>query len=238
MKSDMKSNMTPTMKSTYIHKRKKFANPADPTMDGIVAMGDDWDLDTLLEAYSFGIFPWPHPDLPCLWFCPDRRGILEFSELHIAKSLKKVLKNNKWKITFDQDFPQVIEACSQVPRKDHNGVVSTGTWITSPLLKAYKEFHKQGHAHSVEVWGGLDYKNLVGGLYGVFVGGVFSAESMFYKESNASKVAFIKLIEKLKSEGLTWLDIQMTTPVTESLGGKYISKKEFLEKVRHAKKSD
>jgi leucyl/phenylalanyl-tRNA---protein transferase len=211
----------------FVDKRKYFPDPALPTLDGIVAMGDDLNVETLLEAYSFGIFPWPYPDLPCLWFCPDERGVIDFRELHISKSLEKFRRKTEMKITFNKNFTEVMQECSTVPRPGQSG-----TWITPPILKVYEEFHKQGYAHSVECW--LNEK-LVGGLYGVYVAGVFSGESMFYKESNASKLCLVTLIEKLREQGLTWMDIQMVTPVTDALGGKLVTKKEFLRRHNEAK---
>lgn len=211
----------------FLEKRKIFPDPAKPTLDGIVAMGEEWKLETLLEAYSFGIFPWPHADLPCLWFCPDNRGVLDFSDLKINRSLAKFLRKTDFRVTFNQKFSEVILACSQVPRPGQEG-----TWITPQILKAYQEFYEAGYAHSVECWHGED---LVGGLYGVYVAGVFSGESMFFKESNASKFCLLKLIDRLWANGLTWLDIQMVTSVTEQLGGKYITKAEFLRRHEMAK---
>ena len=213
----------------FIEKRRFFPDPARPTLDGIVAMGDELTVDVLLEAYSFGIFPWPHPDLPCLWFCPDERGVIDFAQVHVSRSLKKFMKKTNLRITFNQKFNEVIAACAEIPRPGQSG-----TWITPPLQKLYEEFHKIGYAHSVECWDGED---LVGGLYGVYIAGVFSGESMFYKSPNASKLCLIALIERLQSAGLTWMDIQMLTPVTEHLGGKYISKREFLNRLAEAKKT-
>ena len=192
-----------------------------------MAMGDELNFETLLEAYSFGIFPWPHPELPCLWFCPDQRGVIDFEELHISRSLQKFMRKTNFKVTFNQVFSDVMVECADVPRAGQSG-----TWITPAILKAYEEFHRRGYAHSVECWSG---DKLVGGLYGVYVAGVFSGESMFFKESNASKFCLLKLIERLKENGLTWMDIQMVTPVTESLGGKYITKKQYLLRVEQSK---
>lgn len=213
----------------FVSKRKYFPDPALPTLDGIVAMGDDISVDILLEAYSFGIFPWPHPKLPCLWFCPDERGVLDFSDLHISRSLQKFMRKTEFQVTFDQDFKSVVEECSLVPRSGQ-----TGTWITPPIMRAYQKFFSAGYAHSVECW---HEGRLVGGLYGVYVGGVFSGESMFFKESQASKFCLLKLIEKLQTQGLTWMDIQMVTPVTAALGGRYISKSEYLERLEKAKRT-
>jgi len=208
-------------------RRRIFPDPHEKSIDGIVAMGDELSVDVLLEAYTFGIFPWPHTDLPCLWFCPDERGVLDFAEFHLSHSFKKFLRHNPFEVTFDQDFARVIQACAGTPRPGQSG-----TWITSPLIEAYCEFHDKGHAHSVEVWHGGD---LVGGLYGVYVAGSFSGESMFYRESNASKLALYSLVEKLRVQGIKWLDIQMVTDQTKKFGGKYISKTEFLQRLDSAR---
>ena len=213
----------------FAEKRRRFPDPKSQTMDGIVAMGDELTVDVLLEAYSFGIFPWPHPDLPCLWFCPDQRGVLDFTNLRINRSLEKFLKKTTYHVTFNKAFSLVMSECAQIPRPGQDG-----TWITSPILKAYLDFHRAGYAHSVECWDG---EELVGGLYGTYVAGSFSGESMFYKKSNASKFCLIQLINWLKSQGLNWMDIQMITPVTEQLGGHYIEKNEFLTRIEKAKLS-
>jgi leucyl/phenylalanyl-tRNA--protein transferase len=190
-------------------------------------MGDELRLETLFEAYSFGIFPWPHPDLPCLWFCPDERGVLDFSELHIGRSLQREMRRTRFHFTVNQNFAAVIEECGHQPRAGQ-----TGTWITPPIKKAYVNLHKEGYAHSIECWDG---DRLVGGVYGVYVAGVFCGESMFFKESNASKLALVKLIEILQKNGLQWMDIQMVTDVTKNLGGKYIPKRHFLERLDREK---
>lgn len=242
----------------YQQKRRVFPDPAVESIDGIVAMGDQLNVSTLFEAYSFGIFPWPHPDLPTLWYSPDPRGVLDFSDLHVGRSLRKFLKDAPFEVTFNTCFLDVMKRCSEVPRPGQEG-----TWINAGLLRSYEEFHKAGYAHSIEVWSrpvdedsadngrgdggdrkegtaplsdqGTAPKKLVGGLYGVYIAGVFSGESMFFSESNASKFALLSTIEMLKNHGLTWMDIQMVTPITEALGGKYISRQEFLNRLELSK---
>ena len=216
------------MTKLKVDKRIYFPDPEAFSLDGIVAMGDEISTDILLEAYSFGIFPWPHPELPCLWYSPEKRGVLEFEDFHISKSMRKHLAKRVHGVTFNQSFSEVIRKCAEVPRPDQDG-----TWITSPLLKAYEKFHEDGYAHSVEVWN--QKQELVGGLYGVYVAGVFAGESMFFSETNASKVALIKLIEKLQENGLKWMDIQMLTPVTEAMGGVYVSKNQYFQMLAEAK---
>ncbi len=190
--------------------------------DGLALISEDLTNDMLIEAYSKGIFPWPYDETPVLWFCPENRGIIRFEDLHISRSLKKDLQKQNWTFTVNKQFEQVISECAQTKRKNQDG-----TWITQFLLNAYLQFKNTGHLYSVEC---LDEnQNLIGGIYGVFVDGIFSGESMFYKQSNASKASLLALIYKLKDAGLTWLDIQMVTPLTEQFGGKEIPRNDFLK---------
>lgn len=190
----------------------------------LVAVGGELTVESLKLAYSNGIFPWPQEGLPMLWFSPDPRGILDFSEFHIPMSLKKFArKNPQLKFTWDQAFAEVIEQCALQKRPGQSG-----TWILPEMKAAYVELHQEGLAHSLECWDG---SQLVGGIYGVQIGGVFSGESMFYLKPNISKMCFWKLVDKLRAEGQQWMDIQMVTPVTEAFGGKYISRAEFKKKM-------
>lgn len=207
-----------------LKKKIEFPDPKFATEDGIVAVGGKMSIDNLVEAYSQGIFPWPQKGYPLLWFCPHERGIINFEKFHVSKSLKKVVKKNKWIVTWDKAFLGVIQNCADSLRPGQ-----PGTWITEELIRAYLAFHKAGYAHSLEVW---EDEDLVGGIYGVFVKNIFSAESMFYKKTNASKFALCKLVEKLKLAGLTWMDIQMLTSITEMFGGEYISQNDFLCKLK------
>jgi leucyl/phenylalanyl-tRNA---protein transferase len=197
-----------------------FPNPESADETGLVAVGGDLKVETLVNAYSKGIFPWPHPGFPLLWFSPKERGVIFFEKLHIPTSLKKFLKKTSFKITFDRAFAEVMKACAEVPRPGQDG-----TWVTDEMKDAYLKFHKKGYAHSVECWDG---EKLAGGLYGVWVGGAFVGESMFFKKDNASKMCLLSLIEFLKTQGHEWMDVQMVTPVVEMLGGEYISQKKFL----------
>ena len=194
-------------------------------IDDVIAVGGDLDAANIKLSYSLGIFPWPHEGYPLLWFCPDERGILEFSELHIGRSLEKWIRKNEplIKVTVNQAFAQVIVECQQQVRAGQKG-----SWITPEIIAAYTELSKNGGAVSIECW--MD-EELISGIYGVQSQNYFSCESMFFKRSNASKYAFIKLVEYLKARGFTWMDLQMVTDVCESLGGKYISREEFLEKI-------
>jgi leucyl/phenylalanyl-tRNA--protein transferase len=206
---------------------RTFPDPRRTLDDGILDLSDDLRVERLLEAYSFGIFPWPHEDLPTLWYCPVERGVIDFSEFHVPRSLQKFMGKHPFRMSFDRCFDVVIEACAQRRRPGQRG-----TWITPKLLKAYKAFHQAGYAHSLEVW---EDDSLVGGLYGVYVGGVFCGESMFFIRPNASKVALVTLVEFLRAHGLLWMDIQMVTPALAGFGGKYISRDDFLQRLELSK---
>ena len=197
----------------------------------IVGFGGDLSIGNLRNAYRRGIFPWHIDNLPLPWFCPEQRAVLEFSELHIPKSLKREWRKTGFTFTIDKDFRQVIENCAKSKRNSE-----TGTWITKDFVESYCRFHETGEAHSVEVWN--ESGGLVGGLYGVDAGGVFCGESMFFKRSNASKFALLFLIEHLKSRGAAWLDTQVMTPHFEVLGAKEIARDEFLDKLEETQKQN
>lgn len=196
-------------------------DPNDPL--GLVALDRHLDPDRLVSAYRRGIFPWPDSSLPGVipWVCPPRRAILEFSALHIPKNLRRAQRAAaRLRFTIDAAFDPVIHACADAPRPGQHG-----TWITAAMIAAYLELHRRGHAHSVEVW---DADNLVGGLYGVTAGGVFTGESMFHRIDDASKLAVLHLIEHLRSRGATWIDIQQLTPHFAALGARELPRDEFL----------
>ena len=199
-----------------------FQDPAK-SYDGIVALGGPLTTTNLLRAYCSGIFPWPINEHILPWCCPEERGILEFKDLHISRSLARTRRKTTFDFTIDQSFLQVITSCAIVERK-----FESGTWITPQMIAAYNELHRAGHAHSVEVWEGTE---LVGGVYGVDGCGSFSGESMFTFRPNASKLALLYLIEHLKSRGLDWIDIQMLTPHMEAMGASTIRRDRFLEKL-------
>jgi leucyl/phenylalanyl-tRNA--protein transferase len=202
-----------------------FPHPSLALAEGVIAVGGRLDVGTLYSAYIRGIFPWPQEDYPLLWFSPDKRGILEFKDFHVPNSLKKFRRQHpELTISFNRSFRQVIEECARQQRPEQNG-----TWITSGIKKAYCDFFESGFALSIEV---RKDNILVGGIYGVLVRGIFSGESMFFKTSNASKIAFWELVEYLRSKGHEWMDIQMITPITEAFGGKYIHREEYLQKLR------
>src|SRR5262245_53568874 len=171
-----------------------------PSLNDIVAVGGALSTQNLIRAYRSGIFPWPIDEEILPWFCPEKRAILDFNELHMPRRLARVQKQKPFRFTIDQAFQQVIIGCATVRRKQE-----TGTWITRQMINAYCKLHLEGHAHSVEAWEG---ENLVGGVYGVDAGGAFSAESMFSYRANASKLALLHLIDHLRARGLGWIDIQ------------------------------
>ena len=189
----------------------------------IVCFGGKMTTENLRNAYRKGIFPWTIDGLPLPWFCPERRAILEFSDLHVPKSLRKIQKKNQFTFTIDRAFPEVIKSCGNIKRAHEDG-----TWITEDFIESYTELHREGEAHSVEAW---EAGELVGGLYGVDAGGVFAGESMFHRRPNASKLALLFLIDHLRRRGAAWLDVQVMTPHLEMLGAKEISRREFLRKL-------
>ncbi|MEI9913148.1 MAG: leucyl/phenylalanyl-tRNA--protein transferase [Bacteroidota bacterium] len=176
--------------------------------------------ERLLLAYKSGIFPWYEGE-PILWWCPDPRFVIFPGELKISKSIKPLLKRNEFDFTINKAFPQVIRQCKKIKRPGQQG-----TWITDEVEKAFIKMYELGYAHSAEVW-----KNgeLAGGLYGIQLGKVFFGESMFSKQSNASRFAFIKYVEQLKEEGVELVDCQVYTEYLESLGAVMIGRKDFIE---------
>jgi leucyl/phenylalanyl-tRNA--protein transferase len=197
-----------------------FPDPRTARGD-IIAIGENLSVATLREAYRRGIFPWPHDELPLPWFSPRRRAVLFFDELHIGRSLRRSLKKSTLKFTIDKAFDSVIRACASAPRPEQDG-----TWIGPKIVKAYERLHRQGNAHSAEVWEGDE---LAGGLYGIDAGGLFTGESMFHRQTDASKVALLLLIEHLRQRGATWLDCQIMTPHMRALGAREIPRGRFLD---------
>jgi leucyl/phenylalanyl-tRNA--protein transferase len=211
-----------------LSQKSQFPDPKQSDADGLLCFGGELCPEILLDAYYHGIFPWPHEGLPLLWFSPKERGILDFKDLHIPKSLQKLRKKLAYRFTVNTAFRDVIQGCSRVPRKGQKG-----TWITEDMVDAYCELYSLGYCISLECW---KDGRLVGGLYGVDIGGVFSGESMFGLESNVSKLCFIETVYYLQSLGRDWMDIQMITSVTKSLGGKYISQDEYLSRLAKSHK--
>ena len=202
---------------------RRFPDPRSATHDGLVAVGGDLHPDTLRQAYRQGIFPWPAPGLPLLWFSPPERGMLDFADLHLPRSLVRATRRHPFRLTIDTDFAAVIRGCAGSPRPGQDG-----TWITGEIVEAYERLHGLGVAHSAEAW--RDGR-LAGGVYGVEVDGAFAAESMFYHEPNASKLALLHLIDHLGARGLDWLDIQVLTPHMARLGARAVARDRFLARL-------
>ena len=209
-----------------------WIDPDDPDIDfpdvehalrepnGLLAIGGDLSVERLLLAYSRGIFPWFGPDQPIIWWAPDPRLVLEPARLNISRSLKKTLRQNKFEITMNSAFSEVIEACAR-PRP-----AQAGTWITDDMMRAYRNMHAAGHAHSVECW--FEGK-LAGGLYGVSIGRIFFGESMFTRVTDASKVAFVALTRQLERWNFPLIDCQIHTSHLESLGASLMPRPQFTQ---------
>ncbi len=189
---------------------------------GIIAVGGDLTPERLIEAYAGGIFPWFSKKDPIIWWSPDPRFVLFPDDLKISKSMKQVLNRNIYEIRFDTSFREVITACS-LPRKKERS-----TWITKDMIEAYVKLHKIGFAHSIEAWRN---EELLGGLYGISIGSMFFGESMFSREANASKAAFITLVKILKRLNFSLIDCQVHSDHLESLGAVNIPRHEFLKKL-------
>ena len=202
-----------------------FPDPRYARSD-VVALGQDLRVQTLREAYRKGIFPWPHDQVPLPWFSPRRRAVIFFDALHVGRSLRKAQKRAPYTFTIDRDFRAVIEACAESERPGQDG-----TWIAPEIIDAYTRFHAAGDAHSVEAW---EDGALVGGLYGVDAGGVFTGESMFHRRPDASKLALLFLIEHLQARGATFIDCQVMTPHMEALGAREIPRGKFLDLLAEA----
>jgi leucyl/phenylalanyl-tRNA--protein transferase len=189
--------------------------------DGLLCIGGDLSCERILLAYQNGIFPWFSDNEPILWWSPDPRLVLYPSEIRISRSLKKTLKKNRFRITVDQAFEQIISACAR-PRKDPD----EGTWLVDEMKEAYIELHRRGYAHSVETW---HQDRLVGGLYGVEMGCVFFGESMFSLEADASKTALVALARHLHGHGFDFIDCQVTTDHLCRMGAVEIPRYRFLD---------
>lgn len=210
-----------------MHEPFAFSEPEPGDDAGLVAFNVPLNASNLLAAYRRGIFPWPHEQgAPIPWVSPDPRAVLEFERLRVPSSLAQARRNCGWIITIDRDFPAVIAACANVPRRDQ-----PGTWILPAMSKAYTELHAAGGAHSVEVWEG---DVLIGGLYGVDPGGVFVGESMFHLRPNASKLALLHLVDHLAARGARWIDIQQLTPHMETLGACEIPRANYMRRLAEA----
>ena len=201
-----------------LDERLLFPPPERGPRRGPIAVGGDLRPERLLLAYSMGIFPWQGE--PLHWHSPDPRMVLLADELVVSRSLRKTMRRGLFRVTVDTAFTEVMVACATVPRPDQDG-----TWITPAMVESYTELHRRGVAHSVEAWQG---RTLVGGLYGLSLGAAFFGESMFATETDASKVAFVALVEQLRLWGLPLVDCQVYTPHLASLGAREWPRRDFL----------
>ena len=205
----------------------EFPDLDEADESGLLAMGGDLSIERLKLAYSKGIFPWYEDGMPILWWSPDPRMVLFPDKMIISHSLRQSIKKQQFTVTIDKAFEKVIKNCSKTPRKGEYG-----TWITGEMKNAYIRLHEAGYAHSAEAW--LDGE-LVGGLYGVAIGKVFCGESMFHQVTNASKVAFYYLVEKLKKWNFDIIDAQVYTNHLESLGGEMIPRSQYIQILESAR---
>lgn len=201
----------------------RFPDPAEADEDGIVGVGADLDPATVVHAYRNGIFPWPHPGMPLPWFSPDPRGLLTPTTLHVSRSLRRRLRRCGWTATVDRAFAEVVAGCAR-PRSSGDDR-KDATWITDAMAAAYRRLHDLGWAHSIEIW---DEGELIGGLYGVQVGGCFTGESMFHDRSDASKAALVELVRRFTAAGGTVIDVQLTTDHLRSMGARDVPRGRFL----------
>jgi leucyl/phenylalanyl-tRNA--protein transferase len=201
-------------------------NGLDPEMDdqGLVGVGGTLDPDFLEKAYRHGVFPWSS-DPVITWWCPDPRAVFELDDFHVPRSLRKRIRQAAWEFFVDRDFEGTMRRCAEATDD------RPSTWISGDFIVAYSELHRRGVAHSVEVYEGAE---LVGGLYGVAMGGFFGGESMFHRRRDASKAAFVHLVQHLRSRGFVLLDGQVMNPHLRSLGARDVSRAEFLRRLRRA----
>jgi len=197
-----------------------FPHPLNAEPSGLLAVGGDLSIPRLLFAYRSGIFPWYSENNPILSFSPDPRLVLFLSDLYVSKKLRKILNSGQFEVRFDTSFCEVIRSCSAVRREGQ-----TGTWITGDMVDAYTSLHETGYAHSVETYHG---DKLVGGLYGVAIGGVFFGESMFHIMSDASKIALYYLVQRLRVWGFDFIDSQVPNSHMKRMGGKEVPRERFL----------
>ena len=200
------------------------ASAAGP--EGLVFVGGSLTVERLLDAYRHGIFPWPsRPDDPMLWWSPDPRAILPLDGLHVSRRMARRLRSGTFEVRADTAFAEVLAGCATGSGREG------GTWLTHEMIAAYTRLQELGHAHSVETW---REGRLVGGVYGLAIGGLFSAESMFYRERDASKVALARLVHHLRERGYTLLDVQQWTPHTGRLGATEIPRRTYLQRLADA----
>lgn len=209
-----------------LDRRPIFPPAALAEPEGLLAIGGDLSLERLLEAYRCGIFPWyDQPGGPILWWSPDPRLVLFPDELHVARRLSRTIRQRRFDVRFDTDFEQVIRQCASLRQTDGDG-----TWITPEMIAAYIRLHRHGFASSAEAW---REGRLVGGVYGVRLGRAFFGESMFHIETDASKVAFVKLVEHLKAQGVSLIDCQVTSHHLLQFGTREIPRADFLQHLQN-----
>jgi leucyl/phenylalanyl-tRNA---protein transferase len=204
----------------------RFPPPEGASPEGVVAIGGDAAPERLVLAYSLGIFPWPHRDLPLLWFSPDPRFVITFDQVHVGRSLRKRVRSGEYEIRTDSKFSEVMQACARAPRPGQDG-----TWITGELEQGFGALHTRGVAHSIEAF---HRGELVGGLYGVALGRSFCGESMFALRDDASKVATVALLGNLKHWGFHFVDCQVYTDHLARFGAREWPRTKFLAKLRGA----
>ncbi|MES2411416.1 MAG: leucyl/phenylalanyl-tRNA--protein transferase [Bacteroidota bacterium] len=205
----------------FLSKELYFPPVEEASIEGVLAIGGDLSIERLLLAYRNGIFPWFNEDEPILWWSPPERMVVVPSIYKVSKSIRNLLNQNKFRVTFNQNFREVITNCQQVDRKEQDG-----TWITEDIIESYTKLHEMGIAKSVEVW---QNDELVGGLYGVDLGHIFCGESMFSKVPNASKIGFVSLINYLKENNYKLLDCQVHNDHLEKLGAFEVSRETFIK---------
>ncbi len=206
--------------------RLAFPRPEQADEGGLLAVGGDLRPERLLLAYGNGIFPWPHEGYPLLWFSPDPRAVLPPRELRVPRRLGRSLRQGRFRVTFDEAFDEVISGCAEAPRPE-----GEGTWITPEMRRAYSELHRLGLAHSAEAW---NEDRLVGGLYGISLGGVFVAESMFYREAGASKAALVTLVRRLAEWDFDLFDAQVQSAHLERFGMREWPRERYLRALRRS----
>lgn len=214
-----------------------WIDPARAEPEGIVGVGGRLSPDLLLRAYADGVFPWFSDGDPVLWWSPDPRAVIELDGLHVSRRLARTIRSGKFRTTADTAFEAVMRGCGENRPE--------GTWVTEEMIAGYTALHAAGHAHSVEVWAAgaavsgeppFNGWELAGGIYGVAVGGLFAGESMFHRRTDASKVALVTLVQRLRDHGFVLFDVQMTTDHTERMGARNITRAEYLARLREAVK--
>lgn len=207
------------------NEKRPWVPPQFATPEGIVGVGGDLRPLTLIRAYADGVFPWFNAGDPIVWWSPDPRAVFDLEQFHIPTRLRSTLKSGKFRVTINTRFGEVMRACAANRNE--------GTWITREMVEAYEQLHRLGYAHSLETWLGNE---LVGGIYGVAVGGFFAGESMFHRVNDASKVALVALRERLVERGYLLFDTQIINEHTRRFGAYEISREEYILRLRQAVK--